>query len=204
MLPQEKQTLSRLRQDTAEWPHLRHSWHWASKAPVEWAVRATPLWAVGGSWAGGEIGGRRVGISIKGVGRWDGWDQGLLDGLGCWGTARWLFQVLWGDCWGCLVPVGGAAEIGRVGAVRGLLGGIWGWWLLDGRAKLPVGGRRWALGWAFCRPFLSAMAFQIIDVLIVCSTVSSGADQRKHQTPRHWCLWGEPVGVRWFPLTKGR
>ena len=126
MLPQEKQTLSRLRQDTAEWPHLRHSWHWASKAPVEWAVRATPLWAVGGSWAGGEIGGRRVGISIKGVGRWDGWDQGLLDGLGCWGTARWLFQVLLGDCWGCLVPVGGAAEIGPVGAMRGLLGGIWG------------------------------------------------------------------------------
>ena len=33
-----------------------------------------------------------------------------------------------------------------------------------------------------------------------CSTVCSGADQRKHQNPaHHWPLWGESTGDRWFP-----
>ena len=41
---------------------------------------------------------------------------------------------------------------------------------------------------------MSAMASQITGVSMVCSTVCLGADQRKHQTPRHWPLWGEFTG----------
>ena len=35
---------------------------------------------------------------------------------------------------------------------------------------------------------MGAMASQITGVSIVCLTLCSGADQRKHQTPRHWPL----------------
>ena len=38
---------------------------------------------------------------------------------------------------------------------------------------------------------MSMRASQISGVQIVYLTIYSGADQRKHQTPRHWPLWGE-------------
>ena len=44
-------------------------------------------------------------------------------------------------------------------------------------------------------PIMSAMASQITDVSIVCSTVCSGANQRKYQSSvHHWPLWGESTG----------
>ena len=48
---------------------------------------------------------------------------------------------------------------------------------------------------------INAMTSQIT---IVFSTVCSGANQRKHQSPRHWPLWGEFTGDRWIPRSKGR
>ena len=45
---------------------------------------------------------------------------------------------------------------------------------------------------------MSAMASQIAGVLIVYSTVCSGADQRKHQSSAALAF------VRWIPLTKGQ
>ena len=49
------------------------------------------------------------------------------------------------------------------------------------------------------------MASQITGVSIVCSTIWSGADQRKHQSPpHHWPLWGESTGDQRIPLTKGQ
>ena len=41
---------------------------------------------------------------------------------------------------------------------------------------------------------MSAMASLITGVSRVCSTVCSGADQRKHQASRPWPLWGEYTG----------
>ena len=52
---------------------------------------------------------------------------------------------------------------------------------------------------------MSAMASQITGVLIVCSTVSLGADQRKHQSSASLAfVWGihrcgESTVGRWFP-----
>ena len=52
---------------------------------------------------------------------------------------------------------------------------------------------------------IRAMASQITGVSIVCSTVCSGADQRKHQSSASLAfLWGESTGDRWIPLTKGQ
>ena len=50
---------------------------------------------------------------------------------------------------------------------------------------------------------MNTMASQITSLSIVCSTVCSGANQRKHQTPRHWPLWWEFTGDRWIPRRKG-
>ena len=50
---------------------------------------------------------------------------------------------------------------------------------------------------------MSAMASQIAGVSIVCSTICSGAHQKKIEALRHWPLWGESTGDRWIPLTKG-
>ena len=55
---------------------------------------------------------------------------------------------------------------------------------------------------------MGAMAFEITSLMIVYSTVYSGADQRKHQTLRHWPVWGTPrnsphiwlVPRKMFPL----
>ena len=39
----------------------------------------------------------------------------------------------------------------------------------------------------------------ITNLTIVYSTVYSDADQREHQRPRHWPLWGEFTGTGEFP-----
>ena len=46
---------------------------------------------------------------------------------------------------------------------------------------------------------MGTIASQITSLTIVYSTVYSGADQRKHQTPRHWPLCGEFTGTGEFP-----
>ena len=51
---------------------------------------------------------------------------------------------------------------------------------------------------------MSAMASQITGVSIVCSTVGSRVDQRKHRTSRHWPLCGEFTSDRWIPRTKSQ
>ena len=47
---------------------------------------------------------------------------------------------------------------------------------------------------------MSTMVSQIVS--IVYSNVCSGADQRKHQAPRHSPLCGEYTGDQWIPRTK--
>ena len=51
---------------------------------------------------------------------------------------------------------------------------------------------------------MSPIASQITSLTIVYSTVYSDADQRKHQSSRHWPLWGEFTGDRWIPRTNGQ
>ena len=51
---------------------------------------------------------------------------------------------------------------------------------------------------------MSAIASQITGVSIVCSTVCSSADQRKHQSSGSLAFVGESTGHRWIPLTKGQ
>ena len=48
----------------------------------------------------------------------------------------------------------------------------------------------------YCDVIMSVASSQITGVLIICSTVSSGADQRNFKAPRHWPLWGESTGDR--------
>ena len=51
---------------------------------------------------------------------------------------------------------------------------------------------------------MSVMASQITGVSIVCPTVGSGADQRKHQSSASQAFVQEEfTGDRWFPRTKG-
>ena len=49
---------------------------------------------------------------------------------------------------------------------------------------------------------MSAMASQITSLTTVYSNVHSGADQRKHQTPRHWPLCGNSPVTGEFPAQK--
>ena len=53
---------------------------------------------------------------------------------------------------------------------------------------------------------MSAIAFQITGVSIICSTVSPGADERKRQSSASLAFvkgtW--TTGDRWIPLTKGQ
>ena len=61
------------------------------------------------------------------------------------------------------------------------------------------------LVWHCSDVLMNAMASQITGVLIVSSTVCSGADQRKHKAPFPWPLWGEspqkgPVTRKMFPV----
>ena len=50
---------------------------------------------------------------------------------------------------------------------------------------------------------MSVMASQITGVSIACSSVCTGVDQGNIKAPRHWPLWGESTGDRWFPSQKG-
>ena len=49
---------------------------------------------------------------------------------------------------------------------------------------------------------MATMASQITSFAVVYSIVYSGADQRKHQTPRHWPLCGEFTGIGEFPAQR--
>ena len=51
---------------------------------------------------------------------------------------------------------------------------------------------------------MGGMASQITSLTIVYSTVYSGADQRKHQSPSSVALCGEFTGDRWIPRTNGQ
>ena len=51
---------------------------------------------------------------------------------------------------------------------------------------------------------MSMMASQITGIPSVCSTVCSGANQRKYQSSASLVLWGEFTDDRWIPLTKGQ
>ena len=52
---------------------------------------------------------------------------------------------------------------------------------------------------------MSALAFQITDVSMVCSTVCSGADQRKHLSSASLAfVGGELIGDRWIHPTVTR
>ena len=56
--------------------------------------------------------------------------------------------------------------------------------------------------WHYSNGIMSAMASEISDVAFVCSTVCSGADQRKHQSSASLAF---VRGIhRWNPLTKGQ
>ena len=51
---------------------------------------------------------------------------------------------------------------------------------------------------------MGAIASQITSLTIVYSTVYSDADQRKHQSPRHWPLCGKFNRDRWIPCINGQ
>ena len=53
-----------------------------------------------------------------------------------------------------------------------------------------------------CSDSMGAMASQITGDSIIWSTVGPGAEQRKHQSPRHWALGGKFTGDRWIPAQK--
>ena len=42
------------------------------------------------------------------------------------------------------------------------------------------------------------MRWRLTGVSIVCPTVCSGANQRKHKAPHHWPLWGDSTGDPWI------
>ena len=60
---------------------------------------------------------------------------------------------------------------------------------------------KWSLSLHYSDFIMGAMASQITSLATVYSIVYSGADQRKHQTPRQWPLWGEFIDDRWIPHT---
>ena len=65
--------------------------------------------------------------------------------------------------------------------------------------KRPVAARHWTFHYSDV--IMSTIESQITSLMIVYVTVYSGTDQRKHQAPRHWPLWGEYTGEsgqRWF------
>ena len=57
--------------------------------------------------------------------------------------------------------------------------------------------------WHYPDVITSAMPSQIIGVLMVYSTVCSGADKKPTKAPRHWPLWGESTGDRLDSPHKG-
>ena len=71
-------------------------------------------------------------------------------------------------------------------------------------AFLYWNGPKWYIRWHYNDVIMGAMAYQITSLSVVYSIVYSGADQRKHHTPRCWSLCGEFTGERWIPRTKGQ
>ena len=63
----------------------------------------------------------------------------------------------------------------------------------------------WCIEWicVYCHygdVIIGAISFQITSIMIVYSTVYSGADHTKNtKAPRHWPLCGEFTGLRWIP-----
>ena len=53
--------------------------------------------------------------------------------------------------------------------------------------------------WHYIDVIMTTMASQITSLTVVYSIVYSGADQRKHQSSRHWPLCGEFTGTGEFP-----
>ena len=51
---------------------------------------------------------------------------------------------------------------------------------------------------------MSAKAFQITCISIVCSTIYIGAIQRKYKSSVSLAFVEESNGDQWIPLTKGR
>ena len=51
---------------------------------------------------------------------------------------------------------------------------------------------------------IGTIASQITSLIIVYSTVYSGADKKNLKAPRHWPLCGEFTGDRWIPRKKGQ
>ena len=51
---------------------------------------------------------------------------------------------------------------------------------------------------------MSAMAFQIAGVSIICLPFAHALIKENIKAPRHWPLWGESTGDQWIPLTKGQ
>ena len=49
---------------------------------------------------------------------------------------------------------------------------------------------------------MTTVSSQITSLAVVYSIVYSGADERKHQTPRHWPLCGEFTGTGEFPAQR--
>ena len=49
---------------------------------------------------------------------------------------------------------------------------------------------------------MSVMVSQITGVSIVYSTVCTGTYKKTSKAPRHWPLWGEFIGDRWFPVQR--
>ena len=49
---------------------------------------------------------------------------------------------------------------------------------------------------------MSMTVSQITNILIVCLTISSGVDQRKHQSTESLVYVRESTGDQWIPLTK--
>ena len=65
----------------------------------------------------------------------------------------------------------------------------------------------WVTSWHryhYSDVIMSAMAYHITSLMIVYSTVYSGANQRKHQSSVSWPLWGEFTGDQWIPHTNGQ
>ena len=51
---------------------------------------------------------------------------------------------------------------------------------------------------------MGAMASQITGVSIFIQPFVQAYVKENIKTPRHWPLWGEFIGDRWIPYTKGQ
>ena len=80
----------------------------------------------------------------------------------------------------------------------------WAGWHFVGTCKHLVQYALWVLQTRYSDAILSAMVSQITGVSSVCSTVCSGADQRKHQSSTSLAFLGESTGDRTGGFPKQR